>query len=622
MSESRKYIPEFDYESRDFKPYGGPPSPDMCRQCKFYYKNLQDLGNTKDEFPIKCFGHTGDTAAEIISAIDEDEWPDKEELALAKSTLDPVLWAQTELNWTPRWYQEWMLSCSSDSKLYRLGRRCGKSNVMCVEGLFTAITKENQKIMICAPGENQIEMLFDMLHEFIRGSNTLQQAVQTSSKSPYRLIFKNGSKISGFPITPNQGDSARKVRGQDAHLIIFDEFDFLNDKDIEVIFAIRASHADTRIIAATTPSGARKKFYSLCTDKNLGWKEFHFISMESPVWSERFEETERASKPQAQFDHEYNAIFGELEAGLFKSGLIEASLQRYDMDNIEPEPNQRYVLGIDWNKSHGSHMVIVQHQGDKLKLVKKIIIPESEYMQTTTVDEIIRLHRKWNFRYIFLDAGYGHTQVELLKKYGVQNPGTRLHEILRPLVMNQRIPIRDPHTGKEELKYMKPYLVYQTVKMLEDGNLVLPKSEDTNATGSELMGLVQQMRNYSVVGFSTYGQPQFTKENDHTIVAYMSACAGWVYEEGELSQMLGDVPVYGVEISAPTDDLPGPGEYIGEKQYEEIINRRNANAKLVRDLDKLGANQADRTSMGNSTGRKKLAGPARREFGSFRRKTF
>jgi hypothetical protein len=59
----------------------------------------------------------------------------------------------------------------------------------------------------------------------------------------------------------------------------------------------------------------------------------------------------------------------------------------------------------------------MEHYGSKLRMVKKVIIEESTYTQTDAVDLIISLNRKWRFKYIFVDAGYGSVQTELLRKH-------------------------------------------------------------------------------------------------------------------------------------------------------------------------------------------------------------
>jgi hypothetical protein len=63
--------------------------------------------------------------------------------------------------------------------------------------------------------------------------------------------------------------------------------------------------------------------------------------------------------------------------------------------------------------------------------------------------------------------------------------------------------------------YAKEYIVQITKRMLENGKLILPKSQDTKTK------LVGQMRNYVVEKVMENGQLKFSKGNVHTLEAMM-----------------------------------------------------------------------------------------------------
>jgi hypothetical protein len=63
--------------------------------------------------------------------------------------------------------------------------------------------------------------------------------------------------------------------------------------------------------------------------------------------------------------------------------------------------------------------------------------------------------------------------------------------------------------------YAKEYIVQITKRMLENGKLILPKSQDTKTK------LVGQMRNYVVEKVMENGQFKFSKGNVHTLEAMM-----------------------------------------------------------------------------------------------------
>lgn len=552
-----KYIPEFNYFERNFEAFKEAPSDSMCNHCEQYYQKLYDEGLVESPVPPNC---SRSILENLINNLDPEDFESEDQFNEALIVSDPSLWAESELNWKPRWYQEWYLECTCDSKVLRIGRRAGKSEVMIVECLHSMYTNSHFTVLMVAHFDSAVVKFFDKIREFIGKSKRLTESVQRDVKNPSRIEFKNGSRIVGFSLNPNQSASADKIRGQDANLIVVDELDFIKDDDLDVLFAIKASHPNCKVIAASTPSGARNKFYQLCTSKNAGFKEFWFIAQESPVFNEQTEKFFKEQFTESRYEREVFAVFGEQDEGVFKAKYIDRALANYDIITSKPDPRGFYIFGVDWNKTHGTHIVILSVGGGKLVLVKKVIIPEAEYTQTEGVNAILRLNDEWKPKYIFADRGYGSSQGELIKQYGLRNPGTKLHEKFIDIAMNQHLSVKDPVTGKDVKRPAKPFLVQQTAKLLEDDSLVLPKSEDTDATEGHNMGLVQQMRNYQVINISTFGLPMYSKENEHTLVAYFVACGGYFLKEGDLSVVDYNTTIRGIVF----DGYPDP-----QKEFEQ-----------------------------------------------------
>lgn len=540
-----KYIPENNYLETNYTPVKGFTT-DLCTRCEAYYKSLFDQKITKNPFPPNCTKSAGNSSL----ILDPGDFDTIEEFQEAAVLLDPIAWAKMELDWEPRFYQEDMIYCTSQYKLNRLGRRSGKTEAMVVETLHHAVTNKNNSILIIAPYERQVTRFFDEMNKFINLSVGLQGSLARYTKTPSLMQFNNGTKILGFSAGATSGSGSDKIRGQDAHLIIIDEIDTLENKDIDAVLAILASHKDCRLIASTTPRGWRRRFYTYVTDKDLGFKEFWFISAESPEWSEATEQFFKGTTDPVTYTQEYLADFAELQEGVFKARCLDASVQDYETDNWQPKHSADYILGIDWNKSAGTHMVILEWYQNKLQLAKKIVVPETEYLQTESVDLIKHLNRLWKFKYIFVDAGYGSVQVELLKKHTLVEPSSLFDQKLHAIAMNQHLKVLDPITGEEVKRSAKHFLVEQTKKLLEDGFLILPKSEDTTfSTGSHTMGLVQQMRNFRVEGTSVYGLPRYSQGDDHTLTAYYLACGGFYWKEGDLKTAPYVTHITSVEVS-------------------------------------------------------------------------
>ena len=105
-----------------------------------------------------------------------------------------------------------MLRDKHTRKVYRCGRRIGKTETMVVEMLYLAFTKKNFRVLMAAPYENQIRNMFTRLNELIAESPLIRQAVISTTKNPAKIEFSNGSMILGF----TTGDDAASVRGQRA----------------------------------------------------------------------------------------------------------------------------------------------------------------------------------------------------------------------------------------------------------------------------------------------------------------------------------------------------------------------------------------------------------------------
>ena len=136
---------------------------------------------------------------------------------------DPVKWAKAFLisnnaatkkmgPWEARDYQEEMLRDRSTRKVYRCGRRTGKTETMVVDGFWQACTRKNFRILYVTPYENQVNLIFMRMRELINDSPLVKQQVESMKNSPYTIQFKNGSTILGFTTGAASGSGAASVK--------------------------------------------------------------------------------------------------------------------------------------------------------------------------------------------------------------------------------------------------------------------------------------------------------------------------------------------------------------------------------------------------------------------------
>ena len=254
------------------------------------------------------------------------------ELELLAVLEDPVLWIESTTGEKARYYQSDMIRHPSIRKVYRLGRRTGKTWSMCAHMLWMAFTRKNAALIVAAPYENQISLIFDQLRRFIDKAPELQDSVRQDRRHPQHIELKNGSYIKGFTAGTKSGAAGGSLRGQRADWLYLDEVDYMTDNDFDTIYAI-SLEAPSRIgiTIASTPTGRRGMFWKLCTDKSIGWKEFHYTTMVNPEWDASMEKELRGMfSTQVAWEHEVLAEFGEETVGVFKKEYIDRARMDYE----------------------------------------------------------------------------------------------------------------------------------------------------------------------------------------------------------------------------------------------------------------------------------------------------
>lgn len=641
-----KYIPERPYKDREYKPYLEGWS-DLCGSCEHYYAHIHSKGLTQIEFPPECTRHILDP----IKALKVDDFESTEEYQELLMIADPVTWAYSKFaddagnGWRARWYQEEIMSCTALKKVVRAGRRCGKTEAICVIMLWMTQTNNDYSVLVICPFEAQVNLIWDKLEHFINQCPEVQRSIRRSTKSPeHRLEFNNGSKIIGFSSGAQSSARSDKVRGQDAHYIVLDEADYLAASDVEAILAILASHPNCGLWASSTPVGWHMKFYQWCVQKDLGFKEFHFVSQESPSWGEKAEHFFRTNYDAVTFDHEFLAEFGIQEAGVFRNDLIDKSIMDYQLPRPKTGPGTRVVIGVDWNgQDVGCHIVVVEAvqstKGLKYLLLEKAIIKGAEFTQHASVAKIMELDEQYGADFIYVDHGYGEVQVEMLLMAGKNYPKSRLHKKTKAYAMGGRIEIRDPLTNQMIKKAAKPFLVNNCARSLEQGLLVLPQSEDTqvlveSVEGQETRqhaGIIQQMRNFSIERYSSTGLPTYSQGEDHTLTAFMLAITGFILEFSDMrkSQVVEAVLPIGQKNM---DGTPVPKED-ENKDLAALVRQldagqgastriNNGNYSVVgiearKDAVRRSISKGDKTAIRNYFGvggRTTLSGPGRKSF--------
>lgn len=517
----------------------------------------------KGDFIVKCKGIPDDynfipnyekIKHKIDSSIEDQEY--------LKAMYDPVLWAKLHVDWEPREandgteYQAIPLRCTSKRKVLRWGRRLGKTDSMCIAILHYLFTNsphvkrwdETQgkyvdgfsTILVLAPYLAQIKLIFERINKLIEKSTSLSNEIKRNISNPYHTIeLYNGAKVVGFPSGAKSGSGAESVRGQKADFIVLDEMDYLRAEDLDNILALLMEHSDVSLLAASTPSGRRDYFWKWCIE-DMNFKEYHFNSTMNPSWSDAMElELREFYQTEIAWQHEIMAEFGESATGVFQTQFVEAAVQDYKHEKCTRHPDRLYSLGVDWNDHvNGTKFYITELdlQKGKFRTVAKESVQKAGWTQTSSVAKVIELNRKWRFDFIYVDEGYGATQIELLKKHGMEAElrGDKIDAKLKDIKginMSSKIEVFDPLTQLPKKQMIKPYMVNNAVRRFERGQMEISAYNDET--------LFKQLLGYNVAKISASGVPVYEPggDGDHDLDAFMLSLLGFALEMSEFTSV-------------------------------------------------------------------------------------
>lgn len=503
------------------------------------------------------------THEELVLLVDEPFTPDpnltrlgidlteQKRIHMAK---DPVAFAKHFLGITPRVYQTLMLRDPHPSKILRTGRRLGKTVTLTIEMLHFAFMKKGAQIIVLAPAKVQVEEIFNAVIKYIDDSPTMGDAfIKRKVRNPqFKLEFANGSTIKFFTTGVSSASKADIVRGQEADLVVLDEMDYMHPEDFIAIMALLQQtdvHQDKkRLIAASTPTGQRERFYHWIVEPPKGFTNFYYPSYVNPTWTEEVEEEQRGfyKSNVMAYRHEIEADFGEDTHGVYPRKFLDQCFIapddrtiRDDGEYVDEYPSwdyedhrtdfmSQYVIGVDWNKfSAGTMICVLQiyprtESNDlfrnRIRLCHREEISQDEYSLTRAVRRIIELNARFRPKWIYVDQGYGETQIELLKKHGVENPATGLHKKVKAINSAIKPEIRNPTTGELEKRPYKALMVNALRDMMEEKKILFPYHDEP---------LYAELSAYVVDRYTSAGEPIFAAggtQSDHVHDALALAC--------------------------------------------------------------------------------------------------
>lgn len=201
----------------------------MCARCirEQHEQGVKDV-NGNLTTTIQCSGvysfknetiakHGEDIYNAMVNMMSADQ------LEAAETTVNPLKWMESAITdkklYSPRSYQKMISSCSAKYKIYRCGRRIGKSYTMSVGMLHRLISRNNYRVLMVAPMETMITEIVELLVKFCNAME--ENPITRHTQSPiHHITFNTGSTFKGVTAGAS---GAKAVRGKGADLLAIDE---------------------------------------------------------------------------------------------------------------------------------------------------------------------------------------------------------------------------------------------------------------------------------------------------------------------------------------------------------------------------------------------------------------
>lgn len=501
---------------------------------------------------------------------------------------DPVLWSKHFLNIVPRAYQILMLRWPSNRKVLRAGRRAGKTYTMAITLLHYSYTNEFGKCLILAPMKAHVELIWQEVMKLAKQSDIIYNSITRSITSPqYVIEFSNNSTCRFFTTGMRSGGRADIVRGQEAHIIILDELDYMGAEDLDAVYAMLQrtdeNQPEKLLIGASTPSGRREKLWEW--SRSSRFKEFWFPSFVNPNFTKEIETEFREEYSEMVFRHEIEADWGEDIEGVYPRRYVDTAFNQsswpYKLDVTSAK--SFFIIGVDWDKyGAGTNILVLEvcdedyedeRYAGKVRVAFREETLREEYSLTNAVMRIIRLNEIFQPRHIYVDRGFGEVQVELLHKYGQEHPESLLSKRVKGISFSETLEMRDPASQQLVKKDMKPFMIDNLRQMLEKETILFPGEDDL---------LYRQLIGYVIVRTTMHGRPVFEggEAGDHAHDALILACLALTQNYGDLMKMRyvtrarsisndAFLPIFGL---ADSDIVREKEEKIAEEVYGDLAS--------------------------------------------------
>ena len=393
-------------------------------------------------------------------------------------------------------------------------------------------TLKSGRALTCTP--NHPVLTTDGWKPISEASSIATLTVDPNGGAPILFHDKVAAKSKSF-LSKTWNMTVENDHSYVANGLITHNCDYMNDSDFNSILAILADNADVELWVASTPNG-QSQLHRL--EQIPDYKAFHYPSFVLPHYSDKLDTEFRNQFTDIGYTQEVMAEFGEAGNSVFQQYFIDNNTVSNLRDHDVLGDKERYLvfMGGDWNDdSNGTRLIAVAFdRKEKMFFVADTRrVSKEGWTQVAAVQEVIAFNRKYDFAHIYLDEGYGTSNIQFIRQYAIDqrgslpvgHPDLNLSEIVG-VNFSSKVDVIPADGGPPIQKHTKPYLVDNTVRLLERGQLKFDIDNDVD--------LMAQMGNYIITRRSNVGRPVYgvmsTKVGDHDLDAYMLALFGFSME--------------------------------------------------------------------------------------------
>jgi len=367
----------------------------------------------------------------------------------------PTAFAVSLLGIVPHAKQAEFLECRADTKVACAGRRWGKSTACAIDALWWAITRPGTTQFVIAPTADQARIIWDRARELAEQS-VLAELITKVVQSPFpelRLttLDEAGNQAESVIMARSSSHDAKYLRGHGADRVIVDECAFVPEIVLsQTVPPMLSASSYRELVLISTPFGTGTYFHHrFCDGRGVDptIRSFHYPSSSNPRLPTEYLEQQRRQMTQLAYQTEYEALFLDDQASVFRHAVIQAAID--DTIGAGAVEGHRYVIGYDPARyADRSGVAVLDVTSEPQRAVEVRDLGGHEYLQQAAA--IRGLSATYNRAQVLLDATSHDQMVEELSRNGVRAQGYKFsneskRELIDGLVLalergNLRIP--------------------------------------------------------------------------------------------------------------------------------------------------------------------------------------